>query len=124
MSDSKDPKKDAKKKKKEKEPDITFYHPDLFEIPEDGSPPFLKGRTEIINAPWRKDDSIGKRFTLPYTIKNLYSSIIASTGQASTHWPHSIHLSFIQYFSSPSSIALLSQASRHVPQATHSSVIL
>ena len=43
MSDSKDPKKDVKKKKKEKEPDITFYHPDLFEIPEDGSPPFLKG---------------------------------------------------------------------------------
>ena len=43
MSDAKNPKKDVKKKKREKEPDITFYHPDLFEIPEDGSPPFLKG---------------------------------------------------------------------------------
>lgn len=31
------------KKKKEKEPDITFFHPDLFEVPEDGSAPFLKG---------------------------------------------------------------------------------
>ena len=28
---------------REKEPDITFYHPDLLEIPEDGSPPYLKG---------------------------------------------------------------------------------
>jgi uncharacterized OB-fold protein len=31
------------KKKKEKEPDITFFHPELFEVPEDGSPPYLKG---------------------------------------------------------------------------------
>jgi len=29
--------------KKEKKPDITFFHPDLFEVPEDGSPPYLKG---------------------------------------------------------------------------------
>ncbi len=33
----------AKEEKKAKEPDITFYHPDLFEVPEDGSAPFLKG---------------------------------------------------------------------------------
>lgn len=39
MSASEEP----KKKKKEKPADITFYHPDLFEVPEDGSPPFLKG---------------------------------------------------------------------------------
>jgi benzoylsuccinyl-CoA thiolase BbsA subunit len=39
MSNEKNP----QKKKKEKEPDITFYHPDLFEIPEDGSSPLLKG---------------------------------------------------------------------------------
>ncbi|BBO79460.1 Zn-ribbon domain-containing OB-fold protein [Desulfosarcina ovata] len=32
-----------KGKKKEKEPDIVFFHPDLFEVPEDGSAPFLKG---------------------------------------------------------------------------------
>lgn len=31
------------KKKREKEPDMTFFHPDLLEVPEDGSPPFLKG---------------------------------------------------------------------------------
>lgn len=31
------------KRKPEKEPDITFFHPDLLEIPEDGSPPYLKG---------------------------------------------------------------------------------
>lgn len=31
------------KKAKEKEPDITFFHPDLLEVPQDGSPPFLKG---------------------------------------------------------------------------------
>lgn len=30
-------------KTKEKKPDITFFHPDLLEVPEDGSPPFLKG---------------------------------------------------------------------------------
>jgi benzoylsuccinyl-CoA thiolase BbsA subunit len=35
--------KDSKKPKKEKVPDITFYHPDLLEVPEDGSPPYLKG---------------------------------------------------------------------------------
>ena len=29
--------------KKKQEPDITFYHPDLLEVPEDGSPPYLKG---------------------------------------------------------------------------------
>jgi len=29
--------------KKEKKPDITFFHPDLLEVPADGSPPFLKG---------------------------------------------------------------------------------
>jgi benzoylsuccinyl-CoA thiolase BbsA subunit len=32
-----------KKSKKEPKPDITFFHPDLLEIPEDGSPPYLKG---------------------------------------------------------------------------------
>ena len=31
-----------KKKAKEKEPDITFFHPDMLEMPEDGSLPFLK----------------------------------------------------------------------------------
>ena len=31
-----------KKTKKEKEPDITFYHPDLLEVPKDGAP-YLKG---------------------------------------------------------------------------------
>lgn len=30
-------------KKKEKEADVTFFRDDLFEIPKDGSPPFLKG---------------------------------------------------------------------------------
>ncbi len=33
----------AEKEKKGKEPDITFFHPDLLEIPEDGSPAYLKG---------------------------------------------------------------------------------
>lgn len=32
-----------KKKAKEREPDITFFHPDMLEVPEDGSLPFLKG---------------------------------------------------------------------------------
>jgi len=40
---SKENEQKAKKKKKEKKPDITFFHPDLLEVPEDGSPPFLKG---------------------------------------------------------------------------------
>ena len=31
------------KSKKEPKPDITFFHPDLLEVPEDGSPPYLKG---------------------------------------------------------------------------------
>jgi benzoylsuccinyl-CoA thiolase BbsA subunit len=29
--------------KKEKKPDITFFHPDLLEVPADGSAPYLKG---------------------------------------------------------------------------------
>lgn len=32
-----------KKKVKEKEPDITFFHPDHLEVPADGSLPYLKG---------------------------------------------------------------------------------
>ncbi|TWJ13691.1 Zn-ribbon domain-containing OB-fold protein [Geobacter argillaceus] len=32
-----------KKKVKEKEPDITFFHPDILEVPADGSSPYLKG---------------------------------------------------------------------------------
>jgi benzoylsuccinyl-CoA thiolase BbsA subunit len=32
----------AEKKKKESDEDITFFHPDLFEVPE-GEPPYLKG---------------------------------------------------------------------------------
>ncbi len=30
-------------KKSEKKPDITFFHPDLLQVPADGSPPFLTG---------------------------------------------------------------------------------
>ena len=30
-------------KTKEKEPDITFFHPDLLDVPADGSAPYLKG---------------------------------------------------------------------------------
>lgn len=41
MAESKTPQQNSKKK--EKEEAITFYHEDLFEIPKDGSPPFLKG---------------------------------------------------------------------------------
>jgi uncharacterized OB-fold protein len=40
MSESKN---NQAKPKKEKEPDITFYHKDLFVVPEDGSPPYLTG---------------------------------------------------------------------------------
>jgi len=42
MGDDKTEKKRGQKEK-DKEPDITFYHPALFEVPQDGSPPFLKG---------------------------------------------------------------------------------
>ncbi len=38
MSDEKKPAKQPKE-----DADITFYHPELLEVPEDGSPPFLKG---------------------------------------------------------------------------------
>lgn len=31
------------KKKKEQEADITFFHPDLLDVPKNGSPPYLKG---------------------------------------------------------------------------------
>lgn len=41
MTDSKRNKKSSKKK--EKKPDITFFHPDLLEAPEDGTLPYLKG---------------------------------------------------------------------------------
>ena len=33
----------AKEENKQKEPDITFFHPALLEVPEDGSAAFLKG---------------------------------------------------------------------------------
>ncbi|GKT07433.1 Zn-ribbon domain-containing OB-fold protein [Desulforhabdus sp. TSK] len=33
----------AKEEKKQRDPDITFFHPDLLEVPEDCSSPFLKG---------------------------------------------------------------------------------
>lgn len=39
MSDSQSNAKITKKK----EPAITFFHPDLLEVPEDGTPPYLKG---------------------------------------------------------------------------------
>jgi benzoylsuccinyl-CoA thiolase BbsA subunit len=32
-----------KRKDRGKEPDITFFHPDLLEVPEDGTLPYLKG---------------------------------------------------------------------------------
>jgi benzoylsuccinyl-CoA thiolase BbsA subunit len=41
MADPKTPK-DAKAKK-EKEPEITFFHSELLEVPQDGSSPYLKG---------------------------------------------------------------------------------
>ena len=41
MSDTTAPQKSMKQK--EKDPDITFYHTDLFEVPKDSTPPFLKG---------------------------------------------------------------------------------
>lgn len=41
MADPKAPK--DKKAKKEKEPELTFFHPELLEVPQDGSPPYLKG---------------------------------------------------------------------------------
>ena len=55
-----------KKKSKEKEPDITFFHPDLLEVPTDGSLPFLKGfrckkcgaldfKTAICSGCWHDD---------------------------------------------------------------------
>ena len=31
---------EKKRSEKEKEPDITFYHPDLLEVPENGLPTF------------------------------------------------------------------------------------
>lgn len=34
---------DKGKKKQKTEEEITFYKKDIFEVPEDGSPPFLKG---------------------------------------------------------------------------------
>jgi benzoylsuccinyl-CoA thiolase BbsA subunit len=42
MANSKEEKKPAKKKK-EKEPDVTFYLPELLEAPENSYPPYLKG---------------------------------------------------------------------------------
>ena len=41
MADAKTQK--GAKAKREKEPDITFFHPDLLEVPQDGTPPYLKG---------------------------------------------------------------------------------
>ena len=41
MSDNTEAKKPGKKP--ERKPDITFFHPDLLEVPADGGQPFLKG---------------------------------------------------------------------------------
>ena len=55
MAASKNAEKRNKKKEKKKEPDITFYHPDLLEVPEGGEPPYLKGykckKCEQLNFP-------------------------------------------------------------------------
>lgn len=42
MSDNKESKK-PEKKPAEKKPDITFFHPDLLKVPENGDPPYLTG---------------------------------------------------------------------------------
>lgn len=43
MSGRETSKSKEKNGKKAEGPDITFFHPDLFEIPKDGSVPYLKG---------------------------------------------------------------------------------
>lgn len=42
MSDNEQAKK-TEKKAPEKKPDITFFHPDLLQVPTDGTPPYLTG---------------------------------------------------------------------------------
>ena len=42
MSDNQETKK-PEKKPPEKKPDITFFHPDLLQVPTDGTPPYLTG---------------------------------------------------------------------------------
>ena len=38
-----DPKNKEAKPKKQKEPELTFFNAELLEVPQDGSPPYLKG---------------------------------------------------------------------------------
>ncbi|WP_026842279.1 Zn-ribbon domain-containing OB-fold protein [Citrifermentans bremense] len=58
-----------KKKTKEKEPDITFFHPDILEVPKDGALPYLKGyrckkcgqvdfKTEMCTSCWSQEFEI------------------------------------------------------------------
>jgi benzoylsuccinyl-CoA thiolase BbsA subunit len=89
---------EKKEIKKEKEPDITFFHPDLLEIPKDGSPPYLKGYRckkcgqidfpKLTRCPkcWGEDFEI-----FPLSRRGrVYSFADVSVGQAGMSVPYTI----------------------------------
>jgi len=90
------PAKDKKKPKPAKEPDITFFHPDLLEIPADGTAPYLKGykckscgmldfpKQNICQKCWGEDFevvSLSRRGTL-YSVTDIF------IGQAGMETPY------------------------------------
>jgi benzoylsuccinyl-CoA thiolase BbsA subunit len=90
--------KEEVKKKKEKDPDITFYHPDLLEVPQDGTLPFLKGyrckKCGQLDFPKlnRCPNCWGEEFAMvPLGRRgNLYSAADLSVGQPGMNVPYSI----------------------------------
>lgn len=86
------------RKKKEKGPDITFYHPDLFEMPESGAPPFLKGyrckKCEQLDFPKPSHCTAcwGDEFEIvPLNRKGtLYSSATLYVGQQGIDAPYAV----------------------------------
>lgn len=86
------------KPKKEKKPDITFFHPDMLEIPADGAAPYLKGyrckecgqldfpKPDICYTCWGKEFDV-----VPLSRKGkLYSYADCYVGQGGMETPYII----------------------------------
>lgn len=84
------------KKKKEGAPDITFFHPDILEVPEDGRLPYLKGyrckkcgrldfKTSLCGECWGEEFDV-----VPLSRRGrLYSYSDIYIGQAGLSTPYS-----------------------------------
>jgi hypothetical protein len=71
----------------------------------------------------KKKKKLPQLCTAAFLFSVIYAEM-ASTGQALTQTPQSMHASLISYWESPSEIASTGHSGRQAPQDTHSSLIL